>query len=240
MMIEDPKMTRSLWAVVLLTLSASVMAEETTRTVTVTGNGFSEVAPDRATLTMSINVREPTLAAAQKEAAAVTNKVLEMTDRMDIDRDRVDTTGASVRPDYRWNRETQEQELRGYIADRQIVVEIEDLEKLGAVIEGAVNAGVNQVSPPQLDSSGRKEAYRAALRAAAEDARSNANELAESLDARLGQVISINSGAVAPRPPVPYQARAQAMAVESDAAESYNPADLKFNATVTVVFELTE
>lgn len=233
-------MTKSLWAILLLALSVSVMAEEQTRTVTVNGNGFAEVEPDRATLRMSIIVREPTLAAAQKEAAAVTNKVLEMTDRMDVDRDRVDTTGASVRPDYRWNRETQEQELRGYIADRQIVVEIEDLEKLGSVIEGAVNAGVNQVSPPQLDSSRRKEAYRDALRAAAEDARLNAADLAVSLGARLGQVLSINSGVVAPRPPVPYQARAQAMAAESDSAQSYNPADLKFNATVTVVFELTD
>ena len=233
-------MTKSLWAILLLALSVSVMAEEQTRTVTVNGNGFAEVEPDRATLRMSIIVREPTLAAAQKEAAAVTNKVLEMTDRMDVDRDRVDTTGASVRPDYRWNRETQEQELRGYIADRQIVVEIEDLEKLGSLIEGAVNAGVNQVSPPQLDSSRRKEAYRDALRAAAEDARLNAADLAVSLGARLGQVLSISSGVVAPRPPVPYQARAQAMVAESDSTESYNPADLTFNATVTVVFELTD
>jgi len=233
-------MPKSLWAVLLLALSVSVMAEEQTRTVTVTGSGFAEVEPDRATLRMSISVREPTLAAAQKEAAAVTSKVLKMTDRMDIDRDQVDTTGASVRPDYRWNRDTQEQELRGYIADRQIAVEIEDLEKLGALIEGAVDAGVNQVTPPQLDSSRRKQAYREALSAAAEDARFNATQLAESLGATLGPVLSINSGVVAPRPPVPYQARAQAMAAESDAAETYNPADLKFNATVTVVFELTD
>ena len=231
-------MSRSLWAVILLAMSVGVMAEEQTRTVTVNGDGFAEVAPDRATLTMSINAREPTLAAAQKEAAAVTSDVLKMTDRIGIDRDQVDTTGASVRPDYRWNRETEEQELRGYIADRQITVEIEDLEKLGALIEGAVNAGVNQVTPPQLDSSRRKQAYREALSAAAEDARLNATQLAESLGATLGPVLSINSGVVAPRPPVPLQARA--MAVESDAAETYNPADLTFSATVTVVFELAD
>jgi len=180
------------------------------------------------------------LAAAQKTAANVTNRVLKMTDRMDIDRDQVDTTGASVRPDYRWNREKEEQELRGYIAERQISVEIKDLEKLGAVIEGAVGTGVNQVSPPQLDSSKRKATYRKALRAAAEDAKLNASQLADSLGAKLGNVISVNSGSNAPRPPVPYAANMRAMAAESDAAESYNAADLSFNATVTVVFELTE
>jgi hypothetical protein len=216
------------------------MADQATRSITVTGTGFAEIEPDRATLHMSIVAREPTLDAAQKGAADVARKVLRMTDRMDIARDRVDTTGASVRPDYRWNREKEEQELRGYIAERQIAVKIDDLEKLGAVVEGAVSAGVNQVSPPQLDSSKRKETYRRALRAAAEDAKANAMELAVTLNARLGQVISINSGANAPRPPVPYAAGVRMMTAESDAAETYNAADLSFNAIVTVVFELTD
>jgi uncharacterized protein YggE len=216
------------------------MAEEQARSITVNGTGFADVEPDRATIRMSIIAREPKRAAAQKRAADVTNRVLKMTDRMDIARDQVDTTGASVRPDYRWNREKEEQELRGYIAERQIAVEIEDLEKLGALVEGAVSAGVNQVSPPQLDSRKRKETYRRALRAAAEDAKANALQLAETLDAKLGHVISINSGANAPRPPVPHAAGLRSMAVESDPAESYNAADLSFNAVVTVVFELTE
>lgn len=221
-------------------MGVCAMAEEQTRTITVNGTGYAEIAPDRATLQMSIVARESTLAAAQKVSADVTNRVLKMTDRMDIDRDQVDTTGASVRPDYRWNREKEQQELRGYIAERQISVEIDDLEKLGAVVEGAIDAGVNQVSPPQLDSSKRKETYRQALHAAAEDAKANAAQLADSLGAGLGHVISINSGSNAPRPPMPYAAGVRSMAVESDASESYNAADLSFNATVTVVFQLID
>jgi len=216
------------------------MADEQIRTITVNGTGFAKVAPDRATVQMSIVARERTRTAAQKRAADVTNRVLKMTDRMDIDRDEVDTTGASVRPDYRWNRDKEEQELRGYIAERRISVEIDELEKLGAVVEGAVGAGVNTVSPPQLDSSRRKETYRQALRVAAEDAKANARQLADALGATLGKVISINSMSREPRPPVPYAAGARAMAVESDAVESYNAAELSFDAAVTVVFELTE
>ena len=232
-------MFRLLCLLFLLSMGTYVMADEQIRSITVSGTGFAEIEPDRATLRMSIVAREPTLSAAQKAAADVAKKVLKMTDRMDIDRDQVDTTGASVRPDYRWNREKEEQELRGYIAERQIAVNIEDLEKLGAVVEGAVSAGVNQVSPPQLDSSKRRETYRRALQAAAEDAKASASRLAVTLGARLGQVISISSGANSPRPPVP-QPVARMMTAESDAAETYNAADLSFNASVTVVFELTE
>ena len=233
-------MLRTLFCVLLLSVCASAMAEEQNRTITVTGTGTAEVKPDQATLRMSIVAREATLAAAQKSAADVTTKVLKMTDRMHIDRDQVDTTGASVRPDYRWNRDKEEQEFHGYIAERQISVVIKDLERLGAVIEGAVGAGVNQISPPHLDSSKRRQTYRKALRAAAADAKENASQLADTLGAKLGQVISINSGFNAPRPPAPYAANMRAMAAESDAGESYNAADLSFDATVTVVFELTE
>ena len=233
-------MLKSLWVILLLSIGTYVMAEEQARTVTVTGSGFAEVAPDRATLQMSIVAREKTVNAAQKTAADVTRNVLKMTDRFGIDREQIDTTGASVRPNYRWNRDKEEQELIGYIAERQIRVEIKDLEQLGALIEGAVGAGVNQVLPPQLDSSKRKQTQRRALQAAAEDAKANARELAQALGARLGPVISINAGANTPRPPVPYATNVRAMAAEASATETYNPAELKFDAVVTVVFELTD
>ncbi|HNP66083.1 MAG TPA: SIMPL domain-containing protein [Woeseiaceae bacterium] len=233
-------MIKSLGVILFLSIGANAMAEGQTGTITVNGTGFAEVAPDRATLQMSIVAREPTLAAAQKAAADVTNKVLKMLDRVGIERNKIDTTGASVRPDYRWNREAEEQELRGYISERQITVEIEDLEKLGQVVEGAVDAGVNQVSPPRLDSSQRKATYRKALRAAAEDARHNAEQLADALGASIGDVVSIQSGSDQPRPPVPYATNMRAMAADSGAAESYNAADLSFNAAVTVVFELKD
>ncbi len=230
-------MLRSLPLLLLLGMGTFVLADEQQRTITVNGTGFAEVAPDRATLLMSIVAREPTLDAAQKTAANVVKRVLAMTDRLDIDRDQVDTTGASVRPDYRWNRQKEQQELIGYIAERRIALDIDELEKLGAVIEGAVKTGVNQVSPPQLDSSKRKATYRRALRAAAKDAEANARELADTLGASLGPVISINTGSTATRPPVPHMAGARAMAAESD-AQTYNPADLRFDAIVTVVFAL--
>ena len=160
-----------------------------------------------------------------------------MTDELDIERNKVDTTGATVRPDYRWNRQTELQELRGYIAERQMNVRVDDLDILGELIEGAVAAGVNQVSPPQLDSSKREALHREALAKAAIDARANAKVLAETLGAKLGDPVSISDGSVTPRPPVP-QARMAAAVMESDSAATYNASDLTFFATVAVVFAL--
>jgi len=224
-------------AVVLLLLSAAAPAQDQLRTITVNGTGSSSVAPDRAYVQMSIVANRPTVGEAQEAAAAVTAKMLEMTDKLGIDRDRVDTTGASVRPDYRWNREREEQELIGYVAERQMQVDVRDLEKLGALIEGAVEAGVNQVSPPQLDSSKRRDAYREALDAAAKDAQANAAQLAKSLGAELGDVLQITTTSQ-PAPPMPMMRTQVALSMEAAAPETYNAANLDFDADIIVMFEL--
>ena len=231
-------MYKMISVVALLLLSTVALSQEMTRTVTVNGSGSSSVAPDRASVQMSIVARSATLAEAQATAAAVTAKVLAMTSELGIDKDLVDTTGSSVRPDYRWNRESEEQELRGYVAERQMHVDLRDLEKLGALIEGAVEAGVNQVSPPQLDSSKRRDAYREALDAAAKDAQANAAQLAKSLGAALGNVLQITSSSQ-PAPPMPYMRATMELSMDAAAPETYNAANLEFDATVTAVFELT-
>lgn len=232
-------MLKSMGLVMLLGMGACAMAEDEMRTVTVTGVGAASVEPDRAIVRMSIVAREKTLNAAQQRSADVSAAVLALLDGLDIDRERVDTTGASVSPDYRWDREREEQVLRGYIAQRQLIVDVRDLEKLGVVVEGAVKAGVNQVTPPRLDSGDRREAYRDALEMAATDARANAERLANSLGARLGDVIQISDGSYTPAP-MPQLRMAPAMAMEADAGQTYNAADLQFNATITVVFALTD
>ena len=229
-------MLRRLLPSLLLFASVSTMADDVVQTVSVTGNGQVSAVSDRATVQMSIVSRAKELDVAQAEAAKVTAAVLSLTDKLDIKRNKVDTTGATVRPNYRWNRETEQQELLGYIAERQTNIKVDDLDKLGRLIEGAVAAGVNQVSPPQLDSSRREAMHREALAMAAKNARANAEVLAETLGAKLGDPISISDGSAPPRPPVPQLRMAAAM--ESDSAATYNAGDLTFTATVNVVFEL--
>ena len=233
-------MMKSSWLILILGAAAAACADEVPRSVTVSGTGVAIVEADKATVSMSIVARETTVAAAQAVAAEVTTRVLELTDGLDIERGRVNTTGASVRPDYRWNRDKEEQELRGYIAERRMTVELLDLEKLGPLVEGAVTAGVNQVAPPSLDSSKRRDAYREALRAAAEDAEANADVLATTLGARLGKAVRVDSSTVLPPPMRPQSGVIRIEAADSAPAESYNAADLTFEATVTVMFALDD
>ncbi len=238
--LQDPSLRRDsmprLAALFLILVSAAVSADDDiARTIAVNGFGTAETTPDRAMLTLSIDARESTVAAAQAKAAEVTARVLELADAMDIPENRVDTMAAIIRPDYRWNRDTNTQDLIGYVAQRQMRLEVHDLDKVGLVIERAVEVGVNQVSPPRLMSSRSREVYRDALEKAVEDARQNAERLADALGLSLGDAVQVNAGSPT-RPPIPMNQGA-ALAIADPQAQTYTAGDLTVIANVNVVFE---
>jgi len=226
---------RILALICLLLAALPVMSDEAPRSIRVNGSGSINALPDRATVVLGIDARNPSLATARQQVARVAGDFLELVERLGIPNRSVTSTGANLRPEYRWDKERREQRFVGYVVQRQLVVQLEDLELLGELIEGAVDSGVNQVSPPQLDSSRRKDYERQALAAAALDARANAEVLATSLDAELGELRNVeavqNFGG--PRPMM----RAGAMAMEAEsAAETYQAGELRFEARVNAEF----
>jgi hypothetical protein len=223
-----------------LLLIAGASSAETERTITVNGSGFVTLTPDIARLQLAVVERSPSVTDAQAAAAVVTERVLALLDKLRIDRKLVNTTSASVQPDYRWNQVKEQQELAGYIAQRTIEVELRDLDKLGELIEGAVKAGVNQLQPPMLDSSQRRDAYRAALALAAQDAYANAATLAKAMDAKLGKVVTLNAVEGGGPMPMPMMRMQADMAMAEAAPQTYNAGDLRFEALVTAVFTLTD
>ncbi len=211
-------------------------AEEGARTVSVQGQGSVQYVPDRAAVTIAISDRQAKLAPAQARAGEVAAAVLKVAGKLGIQERFIDTTGASVQPDYRWNRQREEQELVGYIAQRNMQIEVRDLEVLGELVEGAVRVGANQVSPPHLYSSKARELHRQALELAAKDAQANAETLATALNAKLGEVVSIATHGAALPAPMP---RGRMMATaDTEGAQSYNAGERTFEATVQAVFAL--
>ena len=206
--------------------------------MSVNGSAFATVKPDIARISLSVVERNHSLNVAQQAVAKVTARVLKLLDDLGIDRRQIDSTAATVQPNYRWNRQTEEQELVGYIAARRIEVEIRDLDVLGKVIEGSVNVGVNQVSQPMLDSTERRKVYREALALAAADALKNAGVLADSLGGTLGPVIRIDAGGNRPQPQPMLRTQSAAMSMSESAPETYNAGDIRFDATVSAVFSL--
>ncbi len=211
------------------------------RSITVAGTGSVTGEPDKARVQLTVQKSDPSMEKARSEAVAVVERFLALTKRLGIERNKVRTTAAFVNPEYRWDKATNQQVLTGYMVQRQLEVEITDLDKLGALIEGAVSAGVNNVSPPMLDSSKRRELNREALAAAARDAEANARAIAETLGMRLGELRQLVAADATPPPPVPLprmEITAMAAKVADSGAATYQPGSLEFEARVNATFDL--
>lgn len=216
-------------------------AQTSERSVAVSGTAFVLAEPDLARLNMTVIERNMTVSVAQQAAGKSVNNVLDVLKRHDIERKNINTTAALIRPDYKWNRTTEEQELRGYIVERRVNVTLHDLNKLGGLIEELTGAGISQLSPPQLDSSMRRELHREALANALADARANAETLAKASGNTLGKALSISTAGAAqpPRPMPMMRVQADAMAAES-ASESYLPGEIRIDAHINAMYELTD
>jgi uncharacterized protein len=161
---------------------------EMPRTISVSGTGTVDATPDIARLSLAVQRRDVSMQVARDETVRVSKAFLALCKKLGIPENKIRTSGLTINPEYRWDEKTNQQVFTGFFVQRQLQVEINDLDKLGNVIEGAIDAGVNEVSPPALDSSKAKELNRDALAAATADAKANAERVASSLGVKLGAV----------------------------------------------------
>ena len=205
------------------------------RTVTVTGCGTAEAAPDLLTLSIGVECRRNTAGDAYAAAGAASAAVTGALSGRGVQSRDIRTSGLNVRADVVWQ-EGRGQQVTGYIASSTLSVRLRDLAAGSAVIAAAVEAGGNDV---RLDGVQLGFADTAAILALARenawaDARTAAAQLAGLADAELGEVISVRQQPV-PSAPVPVGGMQRAFAADSVAVEA---GDLSVSASVTVEWEL--
>jgi uncharacterized protein YggE len=222
----------------MLGASATATADETPRSVSVTGEASIMAPPDRASVSAAVQARNIDLTTARLQVVDVTGKFLAVCKKLRIDESKVSTTGLTMQPEYRWDPKNSEQVLTGYFVSRQLQVELDDIELIGKLIEGAVDAGVNQVSPPVLDSSRRKELHRKALAAAADDARENARVLAATLGVKLGPVRTIDASSGGRPSPLVRGQMIRTMEADMAPEATYQAGDIEFQGRVNATFDL--
>lgn len=166
--------------------------------VVTVGEGVVKRAPDRAWVTISAESRARTPREAQKLNADAMSAVLQKLKAAGIAPDALRTTGYDLQPefDYANNRQT----LRGYLARNTVEVRVDDLPKLGEILEGAVGAGATNVSGVRFDVKDRDGAEREALSRAVADARARADAAAAGAGVKVDRVVRIEEQRVSPIP----------------------------------------
>ena len=197
------------------------------------GEATLKRAPDQAWVSIAAESRASAPADAQRMAAEAMKNVQAALAKAGITPDAIRTTGYSLQPDTEYV--SGRARVRGYIVRNQIEVRVDDLQKLGGVLDAAGGSGATSMAGLRFDLKDRAGAEREALTLAVRDAMSRARALAAGGTVSLGPILRIDeSGDV--RPPMPMYAMART--AEAAAQTPINPGEVEIVAHVTVTVRI--
>lgn len=208
---------------------------ESPRTISVTGSGSAEAAPDLLTLSIGVECRQEDVGAAYGEAGRVSAAMTAALRDYGVADPDITTSGLNVRAEVTWQ-EGRGQVVSGYLASSMLSVRLRDLGRSSEVIAAAVAAGGNAVRLNGLELGFADPAgvTARAREAAWQDALTTAGHFAALAGASLGKVVSLTQQSGYPAP-IPVAKMQRAAAVESLTVEA---GESSVSATVNVVWEL--
>lgn len=236
--------TKSLivFAVIVLALLVSACApaasDQSRPTLSVSGSGEAFLAPDIAYIYIGVHTERPTAAEAVAENTSQTEELIKGLTDFGIDAKDIRTTNFSIWPmdqfDPLTGRPTGE---KTYAVDNTVYVTVRELARLGDLLDAAVQAGANTVNSVQFDVADKDEALKQARAQAVEDAKSQAESLAQAADLSLGEIQSISFVDAQPYPIFEGKGGGGGAAAEA-AAVPIQPGQLTFTVTVNVTYTL--
>jgi uncharacterized protein YggE len=185
-----------------------------TRGITVTGRGEVLAPPDLATVEIGVSVLGPTVSGAAAEAASSAQAVIHSLTGNGVEQREIGTANYSIAPEYDWREN--ERRLLGYRVSNTVRARIEDLTRVGPIIDGVTTAGGDSIliNSLQFSIDDDTEPLGAAREAAWADARAKAEHLARLAGRGLGQVVTIAESGFGPPGPIPMPRFSMAAAAE--------------------------
>jgi len=209
--------------------------------VSVIGEAFEDVAPDRATLRFGIVTERPLAAEAASENARVATTVLDELKTLGVADADIQTEGVTLTPVTDQERDPKGRVVgvrKYFIARNDLSVRVRDLAKAGEMAGRLVDRGVNSFQGVHYYYSKPDEKMDALRAAAMKDALRRAETYAAAVDLRLGRILEI-------RPadeefPQPRALAMRAAPAASDGAPvPMRPGVQRISARVAVVWALS-
>jgi uncharacterized protein YggE len=232
----------------------------------VSGQGSASGAPDLAILSLGVEVLAESAADARTEAAEGIDATIEALEENDVAEEDIQTRHYSIGPRYSYVEVTQcvdeegeavvaeetgdvppgtqctkahNQVLKGYQVNNQLAVKVRDLDSVGAIIDGVIEAAgdivrINGIDFSIEDSEALEDEARAA---AVADLLAKAARLAELAGVELGPLVYL-SESTAPAPFPRFASGADSYAAQSVLSTGIQPGELEAAVNVQGVFAI--
>jgi len=226
----------ALFLIKYLDISYPLTVTSTTKSteLAVVGEGKIEVVPDLATVNAGITVNNAaTVQEVEAKINEVNNKLIAAMKALGIEEKDIKTSNYSINPDY--NYEGGKNTINGYSGNASITIKVRKMDLISKVIEEATKNGANQIYGSQFSVENPEKFREQARNKAIENAKEQAQKLANTLGIRLGRVVNI----VESSPSSPYYPVAmKAMEGRGGVSEvDIEPGSQTISSTVTLYFE---
>lgn len=206
--------------------------------ISVCGHGKATAKPDQARLSLGVFATAPSAQAARDQAARVMNDVLGALKNNGVAEQDIQTGYISLQPQYSYDGGSSR--MTGYSATNTATATIRAVENAGKVIDAVTNSGGNNIliSGIQFSNGDPAQAQIAAQKDAVADAKRQAEQVAASAGASLGQAVSIQVGGCGgtTQPPIYYGAARGA--ASTNTSTPIQSGQLDVTVDVAVVYAL--
>lgn len=168
------------------------------------GQASFKLAPDVAWVSVMAEARAPKPGEAQRKAAESMTGVQAAMKSLNLAANAIKTQHYSLQPELEYVNGSSR--VKGYVARNTIEIRVDEIDKLGAVIDAAGASGAASVSGMRFDLKNRETIEHDALTAAAKDALVRARAIAAGFGQTIGAIIRVQDQRL-------YSAQAQPMAM---------------------------
>jgi uncharacterized protein YggE len=203
----------------------------------VAGDSIVQAQPDTAIVTISVVTQNRSAIQAQQQNATLTDAVVRALKTAAGEGAEVKTSGYSLQPQ-RVYKENQPPTITGYEARNSVTVTLNELNKLGNVIDAAAQAGSNEVSGIAFTLRRDRPARDRALSEATREAVSKAQVIAQALGGRVVRIVEVQEEGFQQRPPVPVYQAEFGMAKATAMATPIEVGSLDISSRVQVIAEV--
>ncbi len=204
-----------------------------TETATVTAK------PDRARIDVGVVTQAAQSENAVSQNARTFNSVMVALHKAFGPGADIKALGYSLNPEYQYGVSSASggpATIKGYTATNVVRVTIDDLTRIGDVIDIATQAGANRVPSVQFALRDEESVRMQALREAATKAKTEADALGSALGLKVNRILTVEEGGPLT---VPMHEVAFARAASAPAATQIQPGTIEVSANVTLTVEVS-
>jgi uncharacterized protein YggE len=213
-----------------LALAAPALAQTAAQRgphVVVTGEGAVEATPDQAWVSIGVESRSKQSKDAQSRNAQVMTAIQQKITALGVPKDAIRTTAIDLQLEFDYA--DGKQAPRGYVARNTVEVRVDELGRLGDVLDAVVGSGATMIHGLRFDVKERERLETTALQSAVKSAMVKAQALAAGSGKTIDHIMSIEEIGGHTPPPMP---RPYAMAARAESSTPVAPGELEIRAAV--------